>query len=194
MLRTISCGEVRKDHIGSRVELAGWVDRRRDHGNLIFIDLRDREGLVQVVFNPETAPEQHAVAERLRSEWVVQVGGLVRARPEGAENPKLATGAIEVAAESVEVVLKALVSHNFAIPADTMPVHRSMSLRRSPSSEPAVPRVEAPDGSDRAEVWVRIGETDVEFQMQFVPRPPGLLGDLDESLLSGGTSSQGGGG
>ena len=69
MLRTISCGQVRKDHIGSRVELAGWVDRRRDHGNLIFIDLRDREGLVQVVFNPETAPEQHAVAERLRSEW-----------------------------------------------------------------------------------------------------------------------------
>ena len=90
-----------------------------------------------------------------------------------------------IAAESVEAVLRALVSHNFAIPADTMPVHRSMSLRRAPSSEPAVPRVEVPDGTEGAEVWLRIGETDVEFQMQFVPRPPGLLGDLYESLLGG---------
>ena len=98
-----------------------------------------------------------------------------------------------LAVESVEIVLKALVSHNFAIPADTMPVHRSMSLRRSPSSEPAVPRVEAPDGSDGAEVWLRIGETDVEFQMQFVPRPPGLLGDLYESLLGDGAHKEDGG-
>ena len=98
-----------------------------------------------------------------------------------------------LAVESVEIVLKALVSHNFAIPADTMPVHRSMSLRRSPSSEQAVPRVEAPDGSDGAEVWLRIGETDVEFQMQFVPRPPGLLGDLYESLLGDGAHKEDGG-
>ena len=137
MLRTISCGEVRKNHIGSRVELAGWVDRRRDHGNLIFIDLRDREGLVQVVFNPETAPEQHAVAERLRSEWVVQVGGLVRARPEGAENPKLATGAIEVAAEAVEVLNESR-TPPFEVGADAEVdellrlKHRYVDLRRAP--------------------------------------------------------------
>ena len=137
MLRTISCGEVRKDHIGSRVELAGWVDRRRDHGNLIFIDLRDREGLVQVVFNPETAPEQHAVAERLRSEWVVQVGGLVRARPEGAENPKLATGAIEVAAETLEVLNESR-TPPFEVGGDAEVdellrlKHRYVDLRRAP--------------------------------------------------------------
>ena len=98
-----------------------------------------------------------------------------------------------VAAESVEVVLKALVSDNFAIPADTMPVHRSMSLRRAPTSEPAVPRVEAPDGTGGAEVWLRIGGTDLEFQMQFVPRPPGLLGDLYESLLRDGAGKEAGG-
>ena len=137
MLRTISCGEVRKDHIGSRVELAGWVDRRRDHGNLIFIDLRDREGLVQVVFNPETAPEQHAVAERLRSEWVVQVGGLVRGRPEGAENPKLATGAIEVAAETLEVLNESR-TPPFEVGGDAEVdellrlKHRYVDLRRAP--------------------------------------------------------------
>ena len=94
-----------------------------------------------------------------------------------------------IAAESVQLVLSALVSHNFVIPADTMPVHRSMALRRSPSAEPAASRVETTEGSDGAEVWLRIGETDVEFQMQFVPRPPGLLGDLYESLLSGGARS-----
>ena len=117
--------------------MAGWVDRRRDHGNLIFIDLRDREGLVQVVFNPETAPEQHAVAERLRSEWVVQVGGLVRARPEGAENPKLATGAIEVAAEAVEVLNESR-TPPFEVGADAEVdellrlKHRYVDLRRAP--------------------------------------------------------------
>ena len=99
-----------------------------------------------------------------------------------------------IAAESVQVVLRALLEHDFTIPADTMPVHRSMSLRRSPSAEPAASRVEATEGNDGAEVWFRIGETDVEFQIQFAPRPLGLLGDLYESLLSGGTSSQEGGG
>ena len=71
MLKTISCGDVRSEHVGKIVTLAGWVNRRRDHGNLIFIDLRDREGLVQVVFNPEIAPEIHQVAETLRGEWVI---------------------------------------------------------------------------------------------------------------------------
>ena len=104
MLKTISCGEIRKDHSGKDVTLAGWVNRRRDHGNLVFLDLRDREGIVQVVFNPELSPEAHLVAQRVRSEWVVQVVGRVRPRPEGTENPELPTGEVEVVAESVLVL------------------------------------------------------------------------------------------
>ncbi len=104
MLRSTSCGELRTGHVGQTVTLAGWVHRRRDHGNLIFIDLRDRYGLVQVVFNPELAPKAHAAAERFRSEWVVKVSGTVNARPEGTANPGLATGEIEVSASSTEVL------------------------------------------------------------------------------------------
>ena len=106
MLKTISCGDVRAEHIGKSVTLAGWVHRRRDHGGLIFIDLRDREGVVQVVFNPDIASSDgvHTIAESLRNEWVIQVTGDVSARPEGTENPNLPTGEIEVAAEQVKVL------------------------------------------------------------------------------------------
>ena len=104
MLKTINCGDVRPEHIGKTVTLAGWVHRRRDHGNLIFIDVRDREGLVQVVFNPEQAPEAHRTAESLRNEWVVQISGRVSARPEGSQNTDLATGEIEVYAEQLFVL------------------------------------------------------------------------------------------
>ncbi len=104
MFRTINCGDVRQDHLGDKVVLSGWVHRWRDHGGLVFIDLRDREGVVQVVFNPELAPDAHAIAERLRSEWVIQVTGTVGARPEGTENPGLPTGHIEVAVESARVL------------------------------------------------------------------------------------------
>ena len=104
MLKTISCGDLGSAHIGQDVTLAGWVDRRRDHGALIFIDLRDRQGVVQVVFNPETAPDAHSTAERLRGEWVVQVQGRVAERPEGTENPRMPTGSIEVAALSAVVL------------------------------------------------------------------------------------------
>ena len=104
LLKSISCGELRKDHVGHTVSLAGWVDRRRDHGNLIFIDLRDREGIAQVVFNPDSFPDAHTVAERLRGEWVVHVSGQVGARPDGTENIKLPTGEVEVVAEKVTVL------------------------------------------------------------------------------------------
>ena len=104
MLKSHSCGELNKKHIGAKVTLAGWVDRRRDHGGLIFIDLRDSEGLVQVVFNPETSKQCHQVASDMRSEYVVKVGGEVASRPSGTENPKLATGEIEVIAQDVEIL------------------------------------------------------------------------------------------
>lgn len=102
MLKSIDCGALRADHDGDLVTIAGWVHRRRDHGGLIFIDLRDSTGLVQVVFQPEVA-EPFATAERFRSEWVVQVNGKVQKRPEGTLNPNLATGEIEVIASSTTV-------------------------------------------------------------------------------------------
>ncbi|HTW76068.1 MAG TPA: aspartate--tRNA ligase [Steroidobacteraceae bacterium] len=94
-MRTHYCGQVDMTLVGESVQLAGWVHRRRDHGGVIFVDLRDREGLVQVVFQPELAAV-FADAERLRNEFVIQVRGAVRARPEGTVNPNLATGAVEV--------------------------------------------------------------------------------------------------
>jgi len=90
--------------IGREVELYGWVARRRDHGGLIFIDLRDRWGAVQVVFNPNRAPDAHAAASDLRAEYVVRVKGLVGRRPAGSENPRMATGEVEVTASELEVI------------------------------------------------------------------------------------------
>ena len=104
MLKTISCGDISTEHVGRTVTLAGWVHRRRDHGNLVFIDLRDREGIVQVVFNPEDAPEAHKVAQTLRNEWVAQVVGTVTPRTEETRNPNLATGDVEVMAERTTIL------------------------------------------------------------------------------------------
>ncbi len=102
--RTIYCGQVRPDHIGKEVVLCGWVHRRRDHGGLVFVDLRDREGLVQVVFSPEGSPEAHAKADDLRVEYVLSVRGSVRRRPAGTENRNLPTGEIEVVASSFAIL------------------------------------------------------------------------------------------
>jgi aspartyl-tRNA synthetase len=102
-MRTHKCGELNKEQLGQNVELCGWVHKRRDHGGVIFIDLRDRTGLVQVVFNPEVA-ETFAIAEGVRSEYVLRVEGLVRDRLEGTVNPNMATGEIEVVASHVEVL------------------------------------------------------------------------------------------
>ncbi|MBI4199480.1 MAG: aspartate--tRNA ligase [Chloroflexi bacterium] len=104
LLKNIACGELRKGHVGQRVQLAGWVHRRRDHGGLIFIDLRDSRGLVQVVFNPERSPEAHRVAQQLRAEWVAWVEGEVAERPQGTVNPNLATGEVEVYAGQAGVL------------------------------------------------------------------------------------------
>jgi aspartyl-tRNA synthetase len=98
------CGSLRATDVGRELELYGWVARRRDHGGLIFIDLRDRWGAVQIVFNPTHAPEAHAVASELRSEYVVRVKGTVGRRPKGSENPRMETGEVEVTASELEVI------------------------------------------------------------------------------------------
>ncbi len=104
MLKSHRCGDLRLQHAGQEVVLAGWVNRRRDHGGLVFVDLRDRSGLVQVVTNPDVNPEAHAAAQEVRNEYVLQVRGKVRPRPEGLINPDIPTGKIEVVADEVEVL------------------------------------------------------------------------------------------
>ncbi len=104
MLKSHSCGELRAEHAGETVTLAGWVNLRRDHGGLIFMVLRDREGLTQVVVNAETATEAHAVATDVRSEYVVQVRGVVQRRPADQVNEDWSTGEIEVAAQDLHIL------------------------------------------------------------------------------------------
>ncbi len=102
--RTHNCGQLRIENAGSKVVLAGWVHSYRDHGNLVFIDIRDREGLTQVVFDPENQPEAHKTARTLRCEWVIAIEGVVQPRSEGMQNPKLVTGEIEVAVQKLEIL------------------------------------------------------------------------------------------
>ena len=106
-MRTHACGELRDEHTGERVALCGWVWRRRDHGGVTFVDLRDREGLVQLVFHPEDEPAAHAAAQHVGSESVIRVSGEVRKRPRGTVNPELPTGEIEVAVADLEVLADA---------------------------------------------------------------------------------------
>jgi len=102
--RTHYCGDLRSSHAESEVILMGWVHRRRDHGGVIFIDLRDREGIAQIVFNPEINPEIHTEAHRIRSEYVLAVKGKVRIRPEDMTNPSMKTGEIEVMVDELEIL------------------------------------------------------------------------------------------
>ena len=104
-MRSHYCGEIDESLIGQEIEVCGWVHRRRDHGGVIFIDLRDREGLLQIVFDPDRA-EIFAEAERIRSEYVLKVKGLVRPRPEGTVNPNMRTGQVEVLAHELETLNK----------------------------------------------------------------------------------------
>ncbi len=107
MYKTHTCGELRAEHVGESVTLAGWVHRRRDHGGVTFIDLRDRFGLVQIVADKATHPQAHQALEAARNEWVLQVTGQVRRRPAGAENPDLPTGQVEVEVSAVQVLNQA---------------------------------------------------------------------------------------
>jgi aspartyl-tRNA synthetase len=135
LYRDAWCGELSAARVGEIVRVAGWVHRRRDHGGLVFIDLRDRSGIVQLVFHPETAPDAHALAQRLRSEHVITASGEVVRREEGNVNPNLATGEIEIDVASAELLAESD-TPPFAIDEDS-PVdellrlrHRMLDLRR----------------------------------------------------------------
>ena len=102
-MRSHLCGDLRSEHIGQSVTISGWVHRRRDHGGVIFLDVRDHRGIVQVVFDPDTE-EHFELADQLRNEYVVSIQGVVRARDEAAVNPKMSTGEIEVLGQSLELL------------------------------------------------------------------------------------------
>jgi len=102
-MRTHYCGHLNESLIGETVTLCGWVHHRRDHGGVIFIDLRDREGLVQIVIDPEMV-EAFALAEQVRTEFVLRIQGTVRNRPAGTENPTLATGQVEVVSQLIDIL------------------------------------------------------------------------------------------
>lgn len=127
MFRTHSSSDLTIKSVGSTVTLAGWVHRRRDHGGLVFIDLRDRDGLVQVVFDPRASAEGHGVASTLRNEYVIQVCGQIGRRPSGTENPKLHTGQIELIGERC-IVLNASKTPPFYINED-IEVEESLRLK-----------------------------------------------------------------
>lgn len=108
MFKDTDCGQPRVQDVGKLMTLAGWVSRRRDHGNLIFIDLRDRSGIMQIVFNPAVSLSSHKIAESLRSEWVVQITGTLNKRVSGAENPNLPTGDVELNCTELKVLNRSL--------------------------------------------------------------------------------------
>ncbi len=140
MLKSHSCGQLNKKNDGEKVTLAGWVNRRRDHGGLIFIDLRDRDGIVQVVFNPEKSKSCHEMASQLRNEYVICTSGKVALRPPGTENPKLATGDVEVLADSIDILNESktppfYINEDIEIEENLRLKYRYLDLRRSHMKE-----------------------------------------------------------
>jgi aspartyl-tRNA synthetase len=136
MLRTHTCGELNKNFKDQEVVLCGWVHRRRDQGKLIFIDIRDRYGLTQVVFVKSVSPEAHKVAEKLGPEFVVKIKGVVNVRPEKNVNPDLSTGDVEILAKELEILNPSLVpafeiDDNCGVSEDTRLTYRYLDIRRS---------------------------------------------------------------
>ncbi len=139
MMRTHTCGELRKENIGVRVRLCGWVDTVRDHGGVIFIDLRDRYGLTQVIFDPRDSQEAWDLSQTTRGEYVIQVEGDVEARPPEMENEKLATGAIEVRCDRIQILNKSLTPpfplDDKGVSEDLRLTYRYLDLRRPQMQE-----------------------------------------------------------
>ena len=189
-LRTHGTGTLRSEHVGETVTLAGWVDTRRDHGGVAFLDLRDRSGLVQVVADPE-ASEALEAAHRVRSEWVIKVTGTVRARPEGMRNDKLATGDVEVAATAIEVLSEAQtppfpVEDGIEVSEELRLHHRYVDLRRPRMARNLMIRSQVVSIIRR--VMDRNGFVDVETPQLTRPTPEGARDFLVPSRLQPGES------
>ncbi|MEM1403645.1 MAG: aspartate--tRNA ligase [Pseudomonadota bacterium] len=152
-MRTHYCGDIRSTHIDETITLCGWVDRRRDHGGVIFLDLRDREGIVQVVFDPDTE-EHFETADRVRSEYVLKITGRVRARTEATINPSMATGEIEVLGKEIEVLNSAAtppfqLDEHTAVGEDVRLKYRYMDLRRPEMQQKLMLRSQVTDAVRR---------------------------------------------
>jgi aspartyl-tRNA synthetase len=190
MLKTQNCGELRPAHIGQEVLVAGWVFRRRDQGGLIFIDLRDRWGITQVVVNQETSPDAHRVADALRNEYVVQVRGLVRLRPEGTANPELETGDIEIVASEI-VLLNASKTPPFYINQEskidevTRMKYRYLDLRRPHMQQNIILRHRVVKGM--RDYLDAQGFIEIETPILFKTTPEGARDFLVPSRLMPGT-------
>ncbi len=186
-MRTCYTGQVCRDHLGQTVTLFGWVHRRRDHGGVIFIDLRDRAGLAQIVFDPDDA-NSFGVAERLRNEFCVRVTGVVRARPEGTTNKDLASGEIEVLCKEIEI-LNASVTPPFQLDDDNLSettrlTHRVLDLRRPQMQRNLMLRY-------RVSIEVRkfldgLGFIDIETPMLTKSTPEGARDYLVPSRVNAG--------
>ncbi|WP_313378290.1 aspartate--tRNA ligase [Achromobacter insolitus] len=185
-MRTCYTGQVCRDHLGQTVTLYGWVNRRRDHGGVIFIDLRDRAGLAQIVFDPDNAA--FATAERLRNEFCIRVTGLVRERPAGTANAELASGEVEVLCKEVEI-LNASVTPPFQLDDDNLSettrlTHRVLDLRRPQMQRNLMLRY-------RVSIEVRkfldqLGFIDIETPMLTKSTPEGARDYLVPSRVNAG--------
>jgi len=188
--RTHYCGELRREHEGETVTLCGWVNRRRDHGNLIFIDLRDRTGLVQVVFNPQVSPGAHDLAQRLRNEFVAALTGVVSLRPQESVNTKLATGEIEVFARSLNILNQSetppfLVDDETEASEDVRLKYRYIDLRRPSMQRNFILRHRATMATRN--YFDRLGFIEVETPFLTKSTPEGARDFLVPSRLSRGS-------
>jgi aspartyl-tRNA synthetase len=189
--RSHTCGELRPEHIGQRVTLSGWVHRRRDHGHLAFFDLRDRYGITQVVTSAEEGAEAHRAAEAARSEWVVQVEGVVRQRPDGTANDELATGAIEVAVDRFSVLNQSRVPPFYineeqpGLEETLRFQHRYLDLRRPPLQQRILLRARLSGAIRRA--LEDDGFVDIETPTLIRSTPEGARDFVVPSRLQPGT-------
>ena len=188
--RTHYCGHLTAADAGKEVVLMGWVHRRRDHGGVIFVDLRDREGIVQVVFNPEVQADAHREAHRIRSEFVLALKGTVRKRPEGMENPDLATGDVEVMVDRLEILSEAK-TPPFVLDADTdiseniRLKYRYLDLRRPELQKNIILRSRV--AAATREYFISKGFLEVETPMLAKSTPEGARDYLVPSRVNLGT-------
>ena len=187
MKRTDYCGRIDERHLGQTITVAGWVHRRRDHGGVIFVDLRDREGIVQIVFDPDRA-DTFATAEKLRSEYCVAVTGRVRPRPEGTVNPNLVSGTIEVLAETIEI-LNASTPPPFQTDDENLSetvrlTHRVLDLRRAQMQKNLMLRYRTSMAARKA--LDALGFIDIETPVLYKSTPEGAREFLVPSRMHHG--------